>query len=109
MADNKDYITTELEHGTVNLNEDVLTTIAVAALKDVEGVVSQKNDKKTVRVFLGEKDIAVECNLTVLYGHSVVQIARNVQNCITNAIESMTGLGVRNVDVNICAVAMAKA
>jgi uncharacterized alkaline shock family protein YloU len=109
MAENKEYMTSELEHGAVNINEDVITTIAVAALKDIDGVVCQKNDKKVVRVLLGEKYITVECNLTVLYGHSVVQIAKNVQTGVTNAIESMTGFTVRCVDVNICAIAMAKA
>jgi uncharacterized alkaline shock family protein YloU len=45
----------------------------------------------------------------VLYGHSVVEIARNVQTVIHNAVESMTGLKVSNVDVNVSGITMSKA
>ena len=58
---------------------------------------------------LTEDAVEVECNLVVLYGHSVVEIAKNVQSCVTNAIESMTGLKVRFVDVNIVGISMSKA
>ena len=108
MAENKDYMTTELENGTVNINEDVITTVAAAALRDVEGVVNVKNDKKTIRVVLGEDSVAVDCGLVLLYGHSVVEIAKNVQNAVTNAIESMTGLKVSRVDVNVTGISMGK-
>ena len=108
MADNKDYVTTELENGTVNINEDVIVTVAAAALRDVEGVVNAKNDKKTIRVTLGEESVAVDCGLVLLYGHSVVEIAKNVQNAVTNAIESMTGLKVSRVDVNVTGISMGK-
>lgn len=108
MAENKDYITKELENGTVNINEDVITTIAVAAVKDVEGVVSLKNDKKGLHVTLGEDSVEVDCGLVVLYGHSVVEIAKNVQNVVTAAIESMTGLKVARVDVNVSGISMGK-
>lgn len=108
MAENKEYMTRALEHGSVSINEDVITTIAVAAVKDVEGVVSQKNDRKSVRVQLGEESVELECGLVVLYGHSVVGIAKNVQNAVTNAVESMTGLKVSHVDVNVVGISMGK-
>ena len=108
MAENKDYVTTELENGTVNINEDVITTVAAAALRDVEGVVNAKNDKKTIRVTLGEDAVSVDCGLVLLYGHSVVEIAKNVQYAVTNAIESMTGLKVSRVDVNVTGISMGK-
>ena len=123
MAENKDFISNELENGTLIINEDVITTIVSTAVKDVEGVASmngnfgedlagilgRKNSGKGIKIQLGEDDVQVECSLTVLYGHSVVEIAKNVQNVVTNAIESMTGLKVAHVDVNICGIAMAKA
>ena len=106
MAENKDYVTTQLENGTVNINEEVITTIVAAALRDLEGVVTAKNDKKNIRVELGENSVAVDCGLVLLYGHSVVEIAKNVQNAVSNAIESMTGLKVSRVDVNVTGISM---
>ena len=108
MAENKDYMTKELEHGTVNINEDVINTIAGAAIRDVEGVVNMKNDRKSIRVTLGEDSVELECGLIVIYGHSVVEIARNVQNAVTNAVESMSGLKVSRVDVNVTGISMGK-
>ena len=108
MAENKDYMTKELENGSVNINEEVIVTIAAAAIKDVEGVVSLKNDKKGLQITLGENDVELECGLVVLYGHSVVEIAKNVQNAVVNAVESMTGFRVSHVDVNVTGIAMGK-
>ena len=108
MADNKDYVCTQLENGSVNINEDVIVTVAAASLRDVEGVVNGKNDKKNIRVTLGEDCVFVECGLVLLYGHSVVEIARNVQNAVTGAIESMTGIKVKRVDVNVTGISMTK-
>lgn len=108
MADNKEYMTRQLENGAVNINEDVINAIAVAAVRDVEGVVSLKNDKKSVHVVLREEDLEIDCGLVVVYGHSVVEIARNVQNAVTNAVESMTGLKVSCVDVNVTGISMGK-
>lgn len=106
MAENKDYVTTQLENGTVNINEEVVTTIVAAALRDLEGVVNGKNDKKSIRVELGEDSVAVECGLVLLYGHSVVEVSRNVQTAVTNAVESMTGIKVSCVDVNVTGISM---
>ena len=50
----------------------------------------------------------LECGLVVLYGHSVVEIAKNTQNAVTNAVESMTGLRVSAVDVNVTGISMGK-
>ena len=122
MAENKEYISNTQENGTVNISEEVIATIVTTAVKDVDGVVSlngsfgedlagmlgRKNSNKGVRIVLGEQDVQVECNLIVLYGHSVMEIAKNVQNNVSTAVESMTGLTVSSVDVNICGISMTK-
>ena len=108
MAENKDYMSRELENGTVNINEDVITTIALAAVRDVEGVAALKNDRKGIRVTLGDEDVELDCGLVVIYGHSVVEIAKNVQNAVCSAVESMTGLKVSRVDVNVTGISMGK-
>ena len=121
MAENKEYISNELDHGTVYINEEVFATIAATAIRDVEGVVGlsgnlgddvkgmlSKKSSKGVRIVLGEDSVEVECSLVVLYGHPVVEIAKNVQTNVVSAIESMTGLKVKSVDVNVGSISMAK-
>ena len=109
MADSKDYISKPLEHGCVYINEDVLVTIATTAVKDVEGVVDPGKKSKGIRVALEESSVRVECNLTLLYGHPVVDIAKNVQSSVSAAIESMTGLTVSAVDVTVAGIVPCKA
>ena len=119
MAETKEYITNNLENGTVNISEEVILTIAATAMKDVEGVVplggdssgllGRKNNNKGIHIALSEDAVEIECSIMVLYGHSVVEIAKNVQNGVTTAIESMTGLKVRSVDVSVVGISMAKA
>ena len=108
MAENKDYMTRSLENGSLNINEEVITTVALAAAKDVDGVVSIRSDRKGIHVLLGDEAVAIDCGLVVLYGHSVVEIAKNVQHAVTNAVESMTGLKVSRVDVNVTGISMGK-
>ena len=108
MAETKDYMTQELENGSLSINEEVITTVTLAALRDVEGVANQKNDRKSIRVTLCSEFVEVECSLVVIYGHSVMEIAKNVQNAVTNAVESMTGLKVSRVDVNVTGISMGK-
>ena len=122
MAENKEYVSNAQENGTVNISEEVIATIVTTAVKDVDGVVGlngsfgedlagmlgRKNANKGVRIVLGDQSVQVECNLIVLYGHSVVEIAKNVQNSVTTAVESMTGLSVSSVDVNVCGISMSK-
>lgn len=123
MAENKDYVTNTMENGTININEDVIATIAATAVKDVDGVtglngnfgedlagiLGRKNTNKGIKIILGEDSVEIACSLVVLYGYSVVEVAKNVQTGITSAVESMTGLKVRHVDVNICGISMSKA
>ena len=122
MAENKEYITNQLENGSISINEEVVATIVTAAVKDVEGVVSlsgnlgddlagmlgKKNNNKGIRIDLTDDGVEIVCSLVVLYGHSVVEIAKNVQKNVTSAVESMAGLTVKSIDVNICGIAMSK-
>ena len=57
----------------------------------------------------GDDTVDLECGLVLLYGHSVVEIAKNVQNAVSGAVESMTGLKVGSVDVNVIGISMGTA
>ena len=47
---------------------------------------------------------SVSINITVTFGHGVVDVANNVQNVITTAVENMTGVKVTEVNVNVCGI-----
>ena len=108
MADYKRYITQTQENGNVMISEDVVAAIAENAVADVEGTAllrDLKNWNKGMKIMIAEDNsVAVSVNVTVSYGHSVVNVANNVQSVITAAVENMTGVKVSEVNVNICGV-----
>ncbi len=120
MADNKNYIAQIQENGTVMISENVITTIAEHAIHEVEGVaalsaktgadiaeiIGKKNWGKGLRITIDESDaVCVDCNIVVAYGQSVVCVAKAVQDAVTTAIVSMTGVKITSVNVNVCGIA----
>lgn len=119
MAESKQYITQAQENGSVMISEDVIGTIVAHAVKDVEGVVGlsvkpgadiaeligKKNWGKGMKIVISQDEaLTIDCNVTVAYGHSVVAVAKAVQEAVANAVESMSGIKVSAVNVNICSI-----
>ena len=119
MAENKQYISQMEENGSVLISEDVITTIIALAVEEVEGVVGlnvkpgadiiemigKKNWGKGLKITIAEDEsLTVDCNITVAYGQSVVSVANAVQTSITNALESMAGIKISAVNVNVCGI-----
>ncbi len=119
MADNRQYITQTQESGTVLISEDVVATIVSQAVSEVEGVVGmstkpgadiadllgKKNWGKGIRISIGQENVlSIDCNVVLAYGQSVVAVASAVQSAVTGAVESMTGVKVAAVNVNVCGI-----
>lgn len=112
MAENKQYITQVQEDGTVMISEDVVATIVEHTLTEVEGVVKggaevigKKSWGKGLRITIAEDNtLSIGCNVVLSYGESVVKVANAVQEAITNAVESVTGVTVTDVNVNVCGI-----
>ena len=119
MAENKQYVTQTQENGSVLISEDVIVTIVAHAVEEVEGVVGlnakpgadiiemigKKGWGKGLKVTIGEEDaLTIDCNINVAYGQSVVSVANAVQEAVTNALESMAGVKIAAVNVNVCGI-----
>ena len=119
MADNKQYVTQMQDNGTVLISEDVIATIVIHAVEEVEGVIGlnskpgadiveligKKNWGKGLKIVIGEENaLTIDCNITVAYGQSVVSVAKAVQESVTNALESMAGVNITAVNVNVCGI-----
>lgn len=119
MAENKQYITQAQDDGNIMISEDVIGTIVAQAVKDVEGVIGlstkpgadiaeligRKNWAKGIKVVVDEDNkVSIDCNIIVTYGQNVVTVASAVQVAIYNAVDSMTGIKVSSVNVNICEI-----
>lgn len=120
MSEVKDYILNKQENGSVLISQDVLVSIAALAVRDVEGVAAlsgllgadvskagKKNLSKGIKVSVSDNSVSIDCSIIVLYGHPVVEVAKNVQKAIADAIESMTGNKAENINVNVCGISAA--
>lgn len=117
MAENKQYITQAQENGTVLISEDVIAAIVAQSVKEVEGVVSlnvkpgsdiadmigKKSWGKGMKIVITEDNtLRVDCDILIGYNQSVVAMAQAVQESVTSHLESMTGVKVEAVNVNVC-------
>jgi len=110
------------DSGKIVFAPDVIATIAGLAASDVKGIagmssgmvdgiaqmLGRKNLTKGVKVEVGSQEAAVDVSVIVLYGHRIHEVCREVQNAIKQAIETMTGLKVVQVNVLVQAVSFEK-
>ena len=104
-----------LDKGSVRISNDVVGVIAGVAATEIKGVVGMsggitggitellgmKNLSKGVKVEVGEKDTSIDIFLVVEYGSNIATVAQEVQENVKQTVETMTGLNVVSVNVNV--------
>lgn len=115
-------LTVAEQSGKIVYANDVIATIAGLATMEIAGVagmsggvtsgiaelLGMKNLTKGVKVEVGNEEAAIDLFIVVEYGTRLVEVARNVQQNVKRAIETMTGLRVVEVNVNIQGVNIQK-
>lgn len=107
------------ENGTVSFATDVVATIASLAATEVEGVTnmvgpggsvldlwnrrgqSSRNLTRGVKVEVVEDRVNIQVSIIIDYGVPIPDIARDIQENIKKAVETMSGLTVETVDVQV--------
>ena len=101
--------------GAVRIADEVVSIIAGLAATEVSGIegmsgglvggiaemLGRKNFAKGVKVEVGEKEAAVDLYIIVKYGVRIPDVALSVQENVKQAIETMTGLSVVEVNVHV--------
>lgn len=104
--------------GKVQIADDVVAIIAGLAAGEVEGVyrltgnltnelasrLGKKNPAKGVKVELLPGQVKVDIAIEVLYEYSIPSVSSQVQDKVKQAIETMTGLSVEEVNIRIAGV-----
>ena len=110
------------QYGRISYANDVIATIAGLAAMEIAGLVGMsggvtsgiaellglKNLTKGVKVEVGNEETAVDLFVVIEYGTRIVEVAKNVQQNVKRAIETMTGLRVVEVNVNVQGVNISK-
>jgi uncharacterized alkaline shock family protein YloU len=107
------------EKGELLIAKKVLTSIVYKEARDMPGVVELGGlsiwkriarwlgfgfGPRGVRVDLGEGEVGVVLTLVVKHGVDIPELARSLRARISNAVQTMTGLEVRVVDITIASV-----
>jgi len=101
--------------GKIKIADNVAAAIANIAAQEVDGVVKvigsstspitemfgKKNLAKGVKINMDEEGTNIELALVIQHGVNIVKIAEEVQRNVKEAVESMTGISVKNVDITI--------
>ena len=121
MDTQKPEITNEI--GSIRIADEVVATVAGLAAVEVEGIYSmsggwgtdlveklgRKNFGKGIKVEVADNDTKIDIYLIIEYGYKIPAVAETVQKEVKMAVESMTGLKVSAVNVNILGVSTKKA
>ena len=106
--------------GAIRIADEVVSIIAGLAATEVDGVagmsgglvggiaemLGRKNFAKGVKVEVGEKEAAADLYVIVKYGVRIPDVALAVQENVKQAIETMTGLSVVEVNVHVQGVGL---
>lgn len=108
------------EQGKTSIADSVVAKIAGIAAREISGVhelsssgagslvsgLTQKvtgsdNRSQGVSVEVGEREAAIDLTMTVDYGVSIPQVAEAVRRNVMNRVQSMTGLTVKEVNIDV--------
>jgi uncharacterized alkaline shock family protein YloU len=107
--------------GTITYANEVIAIIAGVATSEVEGIAGMvtsggltdilgrnRNITRGVKVELGTEETSVDLYVIIEYGTPIQKAARDAQENVRKAIETMTGLHVVRVDVHVQGVSFEK-
>ena len=110
------------EHGKTSIADSVVAKIAGLACREIDGVYemgagfsrtlgalkdrlpgggSQPAATRGVSVEVGERQAAVDLDIVVVYGASIVDVANAVRENVIGRVEAMTALEVTEVNVTV--------
>ena len=115
MSEEKDLMKSNAGLGAIKIADEVVSIIAGLAATEVDGIagmsggvvggiaemLGRKNFSKGVKVEVGDREAAVDLFIIVKYGARIPDVALAAQENIKNAIETMTGLSVVEVNVHV--------
>ncbi|MGW8885888.1 Asp23/Gls24 family envelope stress response protein [Streptomyces sp. NPDC055749] len=105
--------------GTTVIADTVVSTIAGIAVRETDGIhsvgggasralgavkekVSRSSDPgRGVKVEVGEKQTAIDVDIVVEYGIPILEAAKNIRIHVTDAVETMTGLEVVEINIKV--------
>ena len=104
--------------GAIKIHKNVLASIAAIAAAEIEGVKHVGGDFKSgILEFIGQKEgkgikvdidkneeVRIGIPLVIKFGHNIPDVANKVQENVRVALEKMTNISVKDIDITIQAI-----
>lgn len=106
----------------IRISEEVIATIAGIAASENEnlasmsggfvdgiaGMLGRKSPGKGIKVELKEDLVTIDLSVVMQYGCKIHEVARDMQARVRDAVQSMTGMEVISINVNVLGVSVGK-
>ena len=114
----------QAQFGKVSIREEVIATISGVAAMECYGLVGmaprsiqdeltdllrRDNFERGVDIQFNEDSVTIQLYIVVEYGVKISEVARNVQERVKYAVETMLGLNVDSVNVKVQSVRVTSA
>jgi uncharacterized alkaline shock family protein YloU len=76
-----------------------VSAISSGMVDGISEMLGKKNITKGVKVEVGSEETAVDISVSIKYGYKIKDVCEKIQMSVKNAIETMTGL--RVVEINV--------
>lgn len=123
MSEQKEYWMTTHDQGSIKISEDVVASIAAVATSETDGVsglyssftndivsfLGKKTLTKGVKVtFHSDNTVDIDICYLACFGSNICDVAKNVQENVKSAVESMTNLDIGNINIHVAGVTFNK-
>jgi len=104
------------QSGQIKIANEVLAIVAGTAAHEVEGVVAghsiydaygrfaRRNFARGVKIAVNEDSTTVDIAIVVRFGHQIPKVSEEVQKRAKTALETMVGMTIKEVNVNVVGV-----
>ena len=120
MTDN--YISCQEENGSINISEEVISSVVRASVAEVEGVAGLANTagseiaeligiktlSRGIKVRFSEEKISVDAIINVSYGSNIIEVAKTVQEKVMSVVQFTTGIEKAEVNIHVAGIAFDK-
>ncbi|MBU1727128.1 MAG: Asp23/Gls24 family envelope stress response protein [Candidatus Omnitrophica bacterium] len=103
------------ELGTIQIHKKVIASVAAIAATEIEGVKRVGGDLKSgILQLIGNKnsyainveiskneEVKLDIPLVIQYGHNIPDVASKVQESVRHALEKMTNLSIKDININV--------
>ena len=118
----ENYITCNGELGSINISEEVISTIVKSAISEIEGVAGLSNTagaelaeliglktvSKGIKVQFVDDRIIIDLIINLCYGCNIVNTAKIVQEKLISVVQDSTGIEKADINVHVAGIVFEK-